>query len=109
MEQYRNCNRNGGRYPAQPNLMMQYANNRNASSCNGNRQGTGGCPSSQDHCEPTRKDVETCGRFSPHPIGMAYVPYQQWDTTFSAEEGFPKGTIFPQLYKPFCPGGERHA
>ena len=33
----------------------------------------------------------------------------QWDTTFSAEEGFPKGTIFPQLYKPFCPGGERHA
>ena len=40
---------------------------------------------------------------------MAYVPYQQWDTTFSAEEGFPKGTIFPQLYKPFCPGGERHA
>ena len=43
MEQYRNCNRNGGRYPAQPNLMMQYANNRNASSCNGNRQGTGGC------------------------------------------------------------------
>ena len=43
------------------------------------------------------------------PPGMAYVPYQQWDTTFSAEEGFPKGTIFPQLYKPFCPGGERHA
>ena len=86
MEQYRNCNRNGVRYPAQPNLMMQYANNRNASSCNGNRQGTGGCPSRQDHCETTRKDVETCGRFSPHPIGMAYVPYQQWDTTFSAEE-----------------------
>ena len=55
MEQYRNCNRNGGRYPAQPNLMMQYANNRNASSCNGNRQGTGGCPSRQDHCETTRK------------------------------------------------------
>ena len=47
--------------------------------------------------------------FEDTPIGMAYVPYQQWDTTFSAEEGFPKGTIFPQLYKPFCPGGERHA
>lgn len=43
------------------------------------------------------------------PVAMAYVPYQQWDTVYTAEEGFPKGTIFPQLYKPFCPGGESHA
>ena len=43
------------------------------------------------------------------PIGMAYVPYQQWDTVYTAEEGFPKGTIFPQLHKPFCSGGASHA
>ena len=59
----------------------------------------------------SRRNRLACGTPLPEetPIGMAYVPYQQWDTTFSAEEGFPKGTIFPQLYKPFCPGGERHA
>lgn len=63
--------------------------------------------------EDTPQPPEQTGMRTPlpeeTPIGMAYVPYQQWDTTFSAEEGFPKGTIFPQLYKPFCPGGERHA
>ena len=63
--------------------------------------------------EDTPQPPEQTGMRTPlpeeTPIGMAYVPYQQWDTTFSAEEGFPKGTIFPQLYKPFCSGGERHA
>lgn len=103
MEQYRNCNRNGGRYPAQPNLMMQYANNhRNASSCNGNRQGTGGWPSRQDHCETTRKDVETCGRFSPHPIGMAYVPSQGFGELYDAKKGLCEGTMFPDLNLIFC-------
>lgn len=102
MEQYRNCNRNGGRYPAQPNLMMQYANNRNASSCNGNRQGTGGCSSRQDHCETTRKDVETCGRFSPHLVGMAYVPSQEFGELYDAKKGLCEGTMFLDLNLIFC-------
>jgi hypothetical protein len=43
------------------------------------------------------------------PVAMAYVPYQQWDTMYTAEEGFPYGTIFPQLHKPFCVGGDDDA
>lgn len=41
------------------------------------------------------------------PPGMAYVPYQQWGETFSAEEGMCKGTMFPDLDFPFrCAGGD---
>ena len=38
-------------------------------------------------------------------LGMAYVPRQRWRCTFRREEGFCRGTIFPELYKPFCPRG----
>lgn len=36
------------------------------------------------------------------PLGMAYVPWQHITRVFdSLEDGFKKGTIFPELYKPF--------
>ncbi len=38
-------------------------------------------------------------------LGMAYVPRQRWRCTFRREEGFCRGTVFPELYKPFCPRG----
>lgn len=40
-------------------------------------------------------------------VAMAYVPYQNPVSFYSAEEGFPVGTLFPCLNKPFigC-GGE---
>ncbi|WP_243578001.1 spore coat associated protein CotJA [Clostridium minihomine] len=34
-------------------------------------------------------------------VAMAYVPFQQFGTTYSAEKGFNQGTIFPDLDKPF--------
>lgn len=37
------------------------------------------------------------------PIGMAYVPYQEWDCNVSnACQGLYDGTIFPELVKPFA-------
>ncbi|MGN0249761.1 MAG: spore coat associated protein CotJA [Oliverpabstia sp.] len=36
---------------------------------------------------------------------MAYVPSQKYHTTFSLTEGFSRGTIFPELCKPFCGKG----
>ena len=42
-----------------------------------------------------------------YPIAMAYVPWQQWQKLYSMEEGFCKGTIFPDLYLPFQPRGCR--
>jgi hypothetical protein len=34
-------------------------------------------------------------------LAMAYVPMQKFRDLYSAEEGFPKGTIFKELDKPF--------
>lgn len=38
------------------------------------------------------------------PIGMAYVPWQRWSHTYSVEQGFARGTIFPELDLPFVMG-----
>ena len=35
------------------------------------------------------------------PIAMSYTPMQQWKTTYSAEKGLSRGTIFPELDLPF--------
>ncbi|MBR4867650.1 MAG: spore coat associated protein CotJA [Clostridia bacterium] len=34
-------------------------------------------------------------------LAMAYVPFQQNSQMVAAEEGFERGTIFADLYKPF--------
>lgn len=31
------------------------------------------------------------------PLAMAYVPWQQWQTTYAPERGLVQGTIFPEL------------
>lgn len=31
------------------------------------------------------------------PVAMAYVPWQQWQTTYAPEQGLMQGTIFPDL------------
>ena len=35
------------------------------------------------------------------PLAMAYVPYQQWKKTYKSEQGFERGTVFPELDYPF--------
>lgn len=37
-------------------------------------------------------------------LGMAYVPWQNWNTTYTVEKALCRGTIFPELDKPFCGG-----
>lgn len=39
------------------------------------------------------------------PIGMAYVPFQQWGKTYEADEALQHGTMFPDLDYPFLGGG----
>lgn len=45
------------------------------------------------------------------PIGMCYVPFQQWETPYAENIALERGTIFPSLDLPFCgkevPGDER--
>ena len=38
-------------------------------------------------------------------LAMAYVPVQQFGTLFEIEAGFDRGTVFPELEKPFMGGG----
>lgn len=35
------------------------------------------------------------------PLAMAYVPMQQWKTTYTLSGGLSRGTIFPELDLPF--------
>ena len=37
----------------------------------------------------------------PMMLAMAYVPWQRWQETYPLEEGFRRGTIFPDLDLPF--------
>ena len=37
-------------------------------------------------------------------VAMAYVPYQQPGKMYCPEQGICKGTLFPELNKPFCCG-----
>lgn len=41
-------------------------------------------------------------------VAMAYVPWQQLDTVYEPENGYPRGTIFPELDKPLMVGGSCH-
>ena len=41
------------------------------------------------------------------PLGMAYVPYQQWSEVYGEEEAMCSGTLFPELVFPFRGGNER--
>ena len=46
---------------------------------------------------------EDCTIFTAQPIsfGMAYIPYQSWCKLYEPAVGFERGTIFPELDKPF--------
>ena len=45
------------------------------------------------------------GAFPPQtPIGMAYVPVQKFRTVFDTDAALVKGTIFPELNKPWLGG-----
>lgn len=35
------------------------------------------------------------------PLGIGYVPWQQWECVYNVDEGLSKGTIFPSLDLPF--------
>lgn len=38
------------------------------------------------------------------PVGMGYVPMQNWEEPYPMEQGFHRGTIFPSLDLPFMMG-----
>ena len=45
-----------------------------------------------------------CGNHEHFPVGMGYVPMQNWENPYPMEHGFRRGTIFPSLDYPFTGG-----
>ena len=41
----------------------------------------------------------------PQVVAMAYVPWQHLQTVYETDYGFDRGTIFPELDKPWLAGG----
>lgn len=50
------------------------------------------------------EQVKTMPGCDDMPIGMAYVPWQRWGTTYPVDQGLKRGTIFPDLDLPFVMG-----
>lgn len=57
--------------------------------------------------KPTCRNIQpgpSCNKdpLASFPIAMAYVPWQSLYRLYDFREGFSRGTIFPELDKPFC-------
>ncbi len=55
-------------------------------------------------CPERNNNGKSCGSLDAMPIGMGYVPWQQWSKVYPIEKGFVRGTIFPELDLPFVMG-----
>lgn len=64
---------------------------------------TGNRTCEKEHCHCEEKSIQE--HLKGLPLAMAYVPMQKFGTVFDAARGFQKGTIFPELCKPFCGNG----
>jgi len=47
------------------------------------------------------RDREGSCRCDDYPIGMGYVPWQEFKNLYDPEKGLHSGTIFAELEKPF--------
>lgn len=45
-----------------------------------------------------------CGDMEGFALAMAYVPWQMWNEIYPLNTGLQRGTIFPELDKPFFRG-----
>lgn len=93
-----NNSRNSGSRYGNNNMNSRCGNN--CSSMN-NRRGDnrGGMNSNCGDC-----DANSSNRNDPlagMPLGIGYVPWQQWSNTYDYSEGLSQGTIFPCLDLPF--------
>jgi len=69
-------------------------------------------PSAKPTAAGVPSDTEPTGNVPPFMpdnfvVAIAYVPFQNYQTIYDAEQGFKVGTIFPELNKPFL-AGERN-
>ena len=65
----------------------------------------GGCARDNCHRRNYGCDADSSMHNDPlcgMPIGMGYVPWQQWDKIYDICDALNAGTMFPELNLPFC-------
>ncbi len=58
-------------------------------------------PISSQMASANAQRFDSCSDPFPMALAMAYVRYQQWGTTYDPETALHRGTLFPDLDKPF--------
>lgn len=59
--------------------------------CNERTDSKYGC-----NCVPYETVIE------PDGLAKAYVPFQKFCSMYSGEKGLVRGTVFPELFSPYC-------
>ena len=57
-----------------------------------------------ERAETVRSSIEMPILPDPMVLAMSYVPMQIYKDMYSIDEGFQRGTVFPELDKPFLGG-----
>ena len=104
-----NCNQNSGYPPRRPcpmpNPMANPNQVPNPMPCSVPNPMLNPNPPYAGSCRPDgRMEFRPPAGFDRYPIGMGYVPMQNWETPYPMGQGFCKGTIFPSLDYPFVMG-----
>ena len=55
----------------------------------------------ENHSSCSYKQEKEVLKLDSMPLAMAYVPWQQPGTLYDADKGLSRGTLFPELDKPF--------
>lgn len=79
------------------NYRNQYYRNRAQNTCQNNSCRNSSCQSNNACQNRSCMKDEMKGM----PLGMSYVPWQQWRETYESCKALGAGTIFPELYLPF--------
>ena len=53
------------------------------------------------HCGSQNNQSVICVSTEKFPVGMAYVPMQSWSSLYDYQKALSRGTLFPELDKPF--------
>ena len=64
------------------------------------------CPQGARERMNTEQNYCVCSS-QPISLAMAYIPVQTWQETYRPCEALDRGTLFPDLYKPYAMGGCR--
>lgn len=83
--------------------------NRSSYNCSSGNYSSGNYSSDSHYSESTHykhcEKKSDCDELHGMTLAMAYIPWQEWQNLYDADQGLHKGTIFSELDKPFLGTG----